>query len=366
MNPMPPMGKRSSSQVSMLLPSTLTVKLSPEACVLTVIADRGFPGRRCGAITGDCATPATTAQRLNSSSPPPTAVSVQRRYSSTPAARTTQVMTARVDSREKIQIVVDQLQGGNEQGKRAGTHTGDVHQPVLHAAHPVVPTGSEVFFDADHGRRRGWSGRLRRDKFQLRILGARGYRRAGNGRGDRAFERDLRAANGLLGDKCGERYVLHGARNRRRQVDGKKVSPIACGESSGRRQHRHTSRSRLRGSPGDVRCALGRVCALCRTAVARRQGSGKYEPGGAASVGHLGQAHAPLGDSYFQVAAGGVGIVPFGRDAVWSARPHERGVGRRLARKGAPVHRRYAEADPNRNSQRITFVSGRIDFAQAG
>src|ERR1035441_3747602 len=91
MNPTPPMGKRSSSQLSILLPSTLTVNVSPETRVPTVIAVRGFPGWRCVAVTGACATPPTTAQRLNSSSPPATAVSMQLRYSSRPAARTTQL-----------------------------------------------------------------------------------------------------------------------------------------------------------------------------------------------------------------------------------------------------------------------------------
>ena len=161
MNPMPPMGKRSSSQVSMLLPSTLTVKLSPETCVLTVIADRGFPGRRCG---GD-------NRRLRHARDHGAAAEFQF-ASAYRGKRATQVFVepggahhpgeaARVDSREKIQIVVDQLHRRNEQGERAGAHAGDVHQPILHAAHPVVPAGSEVFFDADHGRWRGRRSRWR-------------------------------------------------------------------------------------------------------------------------------------------------------------------------------------------------------------
>src|ERR1035441_2978033 len=119
---MPPMGKRSSFQVSMVLPSTLTVKLSPSTRVLTVIADRGLPGSRFGAVMGACAAPPTTAQRLNSSSPPGTAVSVQRRYSSSPAARTTQLT----------------LHGGGAGGRGPRARRRPAHAPLRPLRPPLV------------------------------------------------------------------------------------------------------------------------------------------------------------------------------------------------------------------------------------
>ena len=280
----------------MSLPSTLTAKLSPGTRVLTVIADARLAGNALWRqITGGCATPAdygAAAEFQFAARPPRSACNADIRRA---RGAHHPVEAARIDSRQKIQLVIDQFQ------RRGDTAPADpVRTPATSTFQSSMPPTQLSQPDPKCSSMRTTSGGGAERPVATRQV----PRRSSDARatGEPAMAAATVPSNVTFGQptgSCGTNAVNATCCMRRASAVGvkvmsKKVSAIARGEAGRGRHNRHAPE---RGSDGlqDIRGALGRVGALCRLRLRGARVPGNTNRGAGASAGNLGQALRHLG-----------------------------------------------------------------------